>query len=80
MDINIIVEFLGWCSIVNIGMLFFMFLIIVLFKKSLFLIHGKMFNLDDDFLSKIYFKYLAQYKIITIIFNIVPYFVLKSMI
>ena len=39
-----------------------------------------MFDLDKVYLQQAYFKYLAQYKIIIIIFNIVPYFALKIIV
>ena len=72
-----IIEFLGWCSIINISLLMFYAIILILFKNTIIKIHGKLFNLDKVYLEKSYFKYLAQYKILIIIFNIVPYFALK---
>ncbi len=78
--IEIITEFLGWCSIINIGMLMLSAILLVLFNDTILNIHIKMFNLDKKYLQQTYFKYLAQYKIIIIIFNIVPYFVLKIIV
>ena len=75
--IETITEFLGWCSIINIGMLLLSAVFILLFKNTVIKIHAKMFDLDKVYLNQTYFKYLAQYKILIIVFNIVPYFALK---
>ncbi|MCK5014734.1 MAG: hypothetical protein KAS66_13045 [Candidatus Omnitrophica bacterium] len=66
--------FLGWCSVINIGLLMFSSIFIIAFRGVASRIHGKMFDLDEKHLSQAYFQYLAQYKIAIIMFNIVPYF------
>jgi len=40
-------------------------------------IHGKMSGLDETDLSRAYFQYLAQYKIVFFVFNLVPYIALR---
>ena len=77
--IETMIEFLGWCSVINIGMLIFYSIFIIIFTDTMVKIHTKMLDLDKNYLNQAYFKYLAQYKIIIIIFNIVPYFALKIM-
>ena len=75
--IEIMIEFLGWCSVINIGVLILSAVFIIIFNDTVVKIHTKMFEIDRKFIHQEYFKYLAQYKIIIIIFNIVPYFALK---
>ena len=75
--IEIIIEFLGWCSIINIGILIFTAILLIVFNDAILNIHSKIFNLNKEYLQQAYFKYLAQYKIIIIVFNIIPYFALK---
>ncbi len=72
-------EFLGWCSVINIGLLIFSAIFVVSLRGPISRIHAKMFNLDESDLSRAYFQYLAQYKIAIIVFNIVPYFALRIM-
>ncbi len=72
-------EFLGWCSVINIGLLIFSGIFVVLFRGPISRIHAKMFDLDESNMSRAYFQYLAQYKIAIIVFNIVPYFALRIM-
>ena len=78
--VEIMIEFFGWCSIINIGILFLSALMVIVFRETLLRIHSKMYNLDDEILLKIYIQYLALYKILIIIFSIVPYFALKILI
>ena len=72
-------EFLGWCSVINIGLVIFSGIFVVLFRGPISRIHAKMFDLDESNMSRAYFQYLAQYKIAIIVFNIVPYFALRIM-
>ena len=69
--------FLGWCSVINIGLLVVSSIFIVAFRGVSSRIHSKMFDLDEKYLSQAYFQYLAQYKIAIIVFNVVPYFALR---
>ena len=71
--------FLGWCSVINIGLLILSGISLVLFGGPISRIHAKMFNLDESNMSRAYFQFLAQYKIAIILFNIVPYFALRIM-
>ena len=74
--IEIIREFLGWCIVINLVLMIFSTIIVIAFSGPISRIHSKMFNLDEKYLSRAYFQYLAQYKIAIIVFNIVPYFAL----
>jgi len=77
--IEVIKEFLGWCSIINISVLIFSTLFIIIGRKIALNIHKKLFILNDEYLERAYFQYLAQYKILIIVFNIVPYIALSLM-
>ena len=50
---------------------------VMLMRNTMIGIHGKMFGLDSVDLSRAYFQYIAQYKIVIFVFNIVPYIALK---
>ncbi len=79
LDFDTLREFFGWCSVINVGLLTLTGVFVFLLRKPISRIHGKMFGLDETSLSSAYFQYLAQYKILVIVFNIVPYIVLKIM-
>jgi hypothetical protein len=77
--IETIRTFLGWSSVINIGLLMFSSIFVVAFRGAALRIHAKMFDLDEKYLAQAYFQYLAQYKIAIIVLNIVPYFALCIM-
>ena len=77
MNREIITGVLGWCALMNIGLLISSALFIVLFKKKIVNIHNKMFGLNENELSKVYINTLAHYEIAIFMFNIVPYLALK---
>ncbi len=79
MTVEMVRAALGWCSVINIGFLMFSSILLIAIRGTASRIHAKIFNLDEKYLSQAYFQFLAQYKIAIIVFNIVPYFVLKVM-
>ena len=78
-EMNTLTIFLGWCSVINIGVLLFSTMMLILMKGSISRIHSKLFNVRQDDLVPIYFQYLGSYKIAIFIFNLVPYIALKVM-
>jgi hypothetical protein len=79
MSITELTTFFGWMSAINIGLLMFSTVCIVLLKEKITPLHAKLFKLEDAYVNKAYFKFLAYYKLTLIVFNIVPYFALKLM-
>ena len=70
-------ELLGWASILNIGMLIFASIALVTMKSTITSMHSKTFAIPEQELALIYFKYLANYKMLSLIFNVAPYIALK---
>lgn len=77
MTLDTLTLFVGWSTLINMGFLLFATLALVLFKNSITILHGSLFGLEPSDLKRAYFQYLAQYKIVIIVFNLVPYLVLK---
>jgi hypothetical protein len=77
--IEVIREFLGWCSVINIGLLVLSSILIIAIRHPVSRIHAEMFDLDERGVRHAYFQYLGKYKVAIIVFNIVPYFALKVM-
>ncbi|WP_369122886.1 DUF6868 family protein [Marinomonas transparens] len=79
LDINFLTIFLGWCSIINVGVLIFSFLFISVFRNLVINIHSGLMGVKPSELPQLYFHYMSMYKIIIVVFNIVPYFAIKIM-
>lgn len=79
MTLDQLTEFLGWTVILNMGMLAFASILIVFFKSTIMAIHRKILSMSDQDLWKMYVNYLANYKIFTFVFSVMPYLALKIM-
>lgn len=77
MTINSLTALFGWMTIINGGLLLFSTVMLTVFKPVVIRIHRQLSGLEANQLEPAYFHYLAFYKILIIIFNLVPYLVLK---
>ncbi|NCO03345.1 MAG: hypothetical protein GW903_04060 [Alphaproteobacteria bacterium] len=77
MDMTTLTHFLGWCTLINIVIFLISTVMITLFKGLAMGLHKRLFNVDESFLTQSYFNYLARYKLLIIVFNLVPYSVLR---
>jgi hypothetical protein len=72
-------DFLGWCTVINMGLMLLSLIAVTLFRAPATQLHAKMFGMDETALAAAYFQYLGQYKLLVILFNLVPYLALKMM-
>ena len=75
-----LVTFLGWCTLINIGIYLFSAFFILIFKRFTTNIHSNMSGVDPAELPALYFKYLGNFKIGILLFNLAPYVALKLML
>lgn len=71
--------FFGWCALVNIGILTITGLALILGGEQIAKIHGAMLGLDAKELRSAYFRYIANYKLLVIVLNLVPYIAIRIM-
>ena len=79
MTIEQLTVLLGWCTLLNAIFLIVTTIGFKLAGNKVVEIHGRMFGVDTAELSKIYFTYLANFKMLVILFNLVPYIALLIM-
>jgi len=79
MDINQITTFLGYCTVLNMGILVFAAIFLFIFKDFAINTHSKLTGVSASKLPALYFSYMANYKIAMLIFNLVPYIALSLM-
>lgn len=70
---------LGWASLINIGYLLLSTFILIFMHGWITAIHSKLFRLNAKVLELKYFEFLSNFKVITMIFFVAPYFALKIM-
>ena len=76
-SVQIVREVLGWCTVLNTGLLIFSALLVILAGAPIKRLHVAMFDLSEENVSRAYFRYLAHYKLLIIVFNLVPYLALR---
>lgn len=72
--------FFGWCSVISVGVLLFTSGSLMLMRGTISKLHSKLFGMSEEYLARAYFQYLAQFKIVVIVFNLVPYIALRIMV
>jgi len=77
MTIDIVRGALGWCSVINIGILLWWFLFFALAHDWVYRIHSKWFKVSVEKFDAIHYAGMAFFKICIFVFNIVPYFALQ---
>jgi hypothetical protein len=76
MSIQIIRNFLLWCTVVNYGVLLVWFLVFVIAHDWIQRIHGRWFRLSNDQFDALHYAGMSVFKIGIILFNLVPFVVL----
>jgi len=73
-------NFFGWTTLLNFGLLTLVTLILLALQNWILPLHQKLFKLAEQDIRVCYFRYLAYYKLLTLVFFAVPYIALKIMI
>jgi len=74
---QMILDFLGWSLVLNFGFLAFWFLFFMLAHDWMYRYHSKWFKLSVEKFDAIHYAGMAGYKIGLVLFNFVPYLVLR---
>jgi hypothetical protein len=77
MTIEIIRAALGWCTLINWGLLLWWFLFLILAHDWTYRVHSKWFKLSVDQFDAIHYAGMALFKVGIILFNLVPYLTLR---
>lgn len=80
MDIDQLIRFLGWSTLLNALLLTIATLFLAYGRQTVIKIHSALFEIEANQLPAIYFNYLAHYKLAIIVFNLVPYLVLRFLL
>lgn len=79
MNVETLTTFLGWCSICNISVLIFWFLMLVTSRDFVYKMHSCWFQITPESFDKIHYAGLGFFKLMIFFFNFIPYLVLKLM-
>tara|TARA_R110002072_G_scaffold118775_1_gene251256 strand:- start:5497 stop:5739 length:243 start_codon:yes stop_codon:yes gene_type:complete len=77
MSIELLIKFLGWSAIINLGLLMWWASFIIFAHDWVYRMHGKWFNLSYEQFDAIHYAGIAFYKLSIILFNVAPYLALR---
>jgi len=76
MDIQTLTAFFMWCTILNVALLLFSSLFCVCAGDWAYRIHSKWFPISKETFNVVIYSFLALYKLLVIVFNLIPYIAL----
>lgn len=79
MDIHMLCVFFMWCAVMNAGLLILMSLILTFAGEWIYRLHAKLFPMSRETFNAVISSFLGLYKIVFLVFNIVPYAALLIM-
>jgi len=73
MDVQTLTTFFMWCTIINGAMLVFWAIMYILAPEMVYRTQSKWFPISRDTFNVAMYSFLGLFKIIFLIFNVVPY-------
>jgi hypothetical protein len=77
MTLEVVRETLGWCTVINIVILWVWLLFFVFAHDWMYKLHGKWFKFSIETFDAIHYVGMATLKIGMLLFNLVPYLALR---
>ena len=77
MTIYQIREVLAWCSVINVALLIFMFLVVTVLRPVVYKMHSKLFPITEAQFNVSMYAFIGAYKLLVFMFNIIPYIALS---
>ena len=80
MDAGFLRDLLGWCAVVNFGVLLVWWMAFLGAHDWMQRLHARWFRLSREQFDAIHYAGMAMYKFGILLFNLVPYLVLRAML
>ena len=77
MDIGTVRAFFMWCTILNVGVLIFTFLITAFGGDWVYQMHSKLYPMTRETFNVVIYAFMGVYKVLVIVFNLIPYLALS---
>ncbi|MEE9357057.1 MAG: hypothetical protein V3U62_01655 [Sedimenticolaceae bacterium] len=73
MDIETLAAFFMWCTIINGAMFVFSAAMCILARDFVYRVHSKWFAMPRETFNVIIYSWVGLFKIVFLVFNVVPY-------
>jgi hypothetical protein len=68
---------LAWCTVINYAILMLWFAVFVASRGWITSLHGRLFDVPGDKIRSMNYMGMAVYKLLILVFNLVPYLALR---
>ena len=68
---------LGWCIVINAGLLIWWFLFFTLGHDLMYRVHSRLFKMPVQTFDTFHYAGMAVYKVLIMVFNIAPYVAIR---
>ncbi len=73
MNLDQLTELFKWMTIINISLLLLSTMLIMMLKNVVAKYHGKLFGIKEESVALMAYGYLGVFKVLIIVFVLVPY-------
>ena len=73
MTVDVVRNALLWCSVINIALLLWWFLLILTARRLIYRIHGRWFKMSEETFDAIHYAGILFFKVFVFVFNVIPY-------
>lgn len=77
MSVEIITAVLGWCTLINFALLAWWLLFVVFAHDWTYRVNARWFKLSEEKFDSIHYTLMGSFKMLVIVFNLVPYLALR---
>lgn len=77
MTAELIRDVLGWCTLINLGVLLWWFFFFTVAHNWTYRLHTKWFKLSVEQFDAVHYAGMAYFKLTVFAFNLVPYLALR---
>ena len=77
MTLELVTAMLGWCTAINLGLLVWWILFVVLAHDWTYRVHTKWVEISPQQFDAIHYAGMGIFKMVVIVFNLVPYLALR---
>ncbi len=77
MNVELLTSLLMWCSVINGVVLVLWSSVFMLAPEAIYRLHNRWFSITKDKYDFLMYAFLGLYKILFLVFNLVPYISLK---
>ena len=80
MSAEMLRDVLAWCSLINLVLLLLWGLAFMAAHDWMRRLHGRLFRMSDQTFDTVHYAGMGLFKLLWLVFNVVPYLVLRAML